>query len=44
MIPSGYAKLKVSQKEFQIDNGLKIHQRGGAVDKVLYFQFHKCIK
>ena len=31
----GYAKLKQKQKLFQIDNGLRIHERGGAMDKVL---------
>ena len=32
----GYAKLKQKQKLFQIDNGLRIHERGGAMDKVTY--------
>jgi len=35
-IPAGYAKLKEKQKMFQIDNGLRVHERGGAMDKVLY--------
>ena len=35
-LPASYAKLKQKQKMFQIDNGLRIHERGGAMDKVLY--------
>jgi hypothetical protein len=35
-VPAGYAKIKEIQKEFQIDNGLRIHERGGAANKMVY--------
>jgi hypothetical protein len=28
---------KEQQKMFQIDNGLRVHERGGTVDKLLYY-------
>jgi hypothetical protein len=30
----GYLKFKETQKKFQIDNGLRIHERGGPIEKV----------
>eukprot|EP00092_Neocalanus_flemingeri_P013733 GFUD01014811.1.p2 GENE.GFUD01014811.1~~GFUD01014811.1.p2 ORF type:complete len:108 (-),score=23.06 GFUD01014811.1:367-690(-) len=35
-IPSGFAKIKEKQKIFNIDNGLRVHERGGTKDKLLY--------
>ena len=32
----GYTLLKQKQKTFNIDNGLRVHQRGGTMDSVLY--------
>jgi hypothetical protein len=29
-------KMKERQQHFQIDNGLRVHERGGAFDKALY--------
>ena len=33
---TGYAAIKQKQKMFNIDNGLRVHERGGARDAVLY--------
>eukprot|EP00091_Calanus_sinicus_P013125 TRINITY_DN2922_c0_g1_i3.p1 TRINITY_DN2922_c0_g1~~TRINITY_DN2922_c0_g1_i3.p1 ORF type:complete len:118 (-),score=11.29 TRINITY_DN2922_c0_g1_i3:155-508(-) len=35
-VPAGFAAIKERQKTFNIDNGLRVHQRGGTMDKVLY--------
>jgi len=35
-IPAGFAKIKESQKMFNLDNGLRVHQRGGMIDGMLY--------
>merc|ERR1712055_1072147 len=35
-IPAGFAAIKQKQKTFNIDNGLRVHERGGMMDKVLY--------
>jgi len=35
-IPAGYAAIKQKQKMFNIDNGLRVHERGGARDSILY--------
>merc|ERR1712019_251473 len=35
-IPEGFAKIKERQKFFNVDNGLRVHQRGGMVDSLLY--------
>jgi len=35
-IPAGFAKLKEKQKFFNVDNGLRVHQRGGASDSILH--------
>jgi len=35
-LPAGYTLLKQKQKTFNIDNGLRVHQRGGTMDSVLY--------
>merc|ERR1712203_501075 len=35
-IPEGFAKLKERQKTFNVDNGLRVHERGGMVDSLLY--------
>ena len=32
----GYKLLKEKQKMFNLDNGLRVHERGGMVDSVLY--------
>ena len=32
----GYLKIKERQKAFQVNNGLRIHERGGPKDKMLY--------
>ena len=32
----GFAAMKQKQKMFNIDNGLRVHQRGGAKDAILY--------
>jgi hypothetical protein len=32
----GYFKLKEAQKAFQVNNGLRIHERGGPKDKIRY--------
>ena len=35
-----YLKVKETQKKFQVNNGLSIHERGGPMDKVLlYFTY-----
>jgi len=31
-----HLKMKVMQKQYQIDNGLKIHERGNTFDKALF--------
>jgi len=36
VIPAGYAKIKAQQKEFSIDNGKRIHERGGASNRNVY--------
>eukprot|EP00090_Calanus_glacialis_P026747 TRINITY_DN4204_c0_g1_i1.p1 TRINITY_DN4204_c0_g1~~TRINITY_DN4204_c0_g1_i1.p1 ORF type:complete len:104 (-),score=17.43 TRINITY_DN4204_c0_g1_i1:106-417(-) len=36
MIPAGFAAIKAKQKTFNLDNGLRVHQRGGTMDSVLY--------
>ena len=33
---TGYAQLKTKQKMFNLDNGLRVHQRGGMADAALY--------
>ena len=33
---SGYSNLKTYQKAFNVDNGLRVHQRGGMKDGMLY--------
>ena len=35
-VPEGYAAFKQYQKMFNVDNGLRIHERGGAKDVVVY--------
>merc|ERR1711874_456665 len=35
-IPEGFAKIKERQKFFNLDNGLRVHQRGGMVDSLMY--------
>jgi len=35
-VPAGYAQLKTKQKMFNLDNGLRVHQRGGMADAALY--------
>merc|ERR1712212_544964 len=35
-IPAGFAKIKEKQKYFNIDNGKRVHQRGGTKDEMLY--------
>nr|ACY66414.1 cytochrome c oxidase subunit VIIA putative [Scylla paramamosain] len=32
----GYNKLRATMKEFQIDNGLPIHLKGGVMDNLLF--------
>ena len=32
----GYQQLKQRQKMFNLDNGLRVHERGGMVDGILY--------
>ena len=32
----GYLKIKERQKQYQIDNGLRIHERGGPIEKVSF--------
>ncbi|MPC30463.1 Cytochrome c oxidase subunit 7A, mitochondrial [Portunus trituberculatus] len=32
----GYNKLRSTMKEFQIDNGLPIHLKGGVMDNLLF--------
>ncbi len=32
----GYSNLKTYQKTFNVDNGLRVHQRGGMKDGMLY--------
>ena len=32
----GYKQLKERQKMFNLDNGLRVHERGGMVDGLLY--------
>merc|ERR1712106_1105787 len=34
--PAGFAKLKQRQKTFNVDNGKRVHQRGGFMDHVMY--------
>ena len=33
---SGYSNLKTAQKMFNVDNGQRIHQRGGMKDGIIY--------
>ena len=33
---TGFGLLKTKQKMFNIDNGLRVHQRGGTFDSVIY--------
>ena len=33
---SGYSNLKTQQKLFNVDNGLRVHQRGGMKDGLTY--------
>merc|ERR1712142_1371385 len=35
-IPAGFAKIKEKQKWFNIDNGKRVHERGGAKDDIMY--------
>eukprot|EP00092_Neocalanus_flemingeri_P023746 GFUD01025758.1.p1 GENE.GFUD01025758.1~~GFUD01025758.1.p1 ORF type:complete len:120 (-),score=17.57 GFUD01025758.1:290-649(-) len=35
-IPAGFAKIKERQKMFNVDNGLKVHERGGGKDRLLH--------
>jgi len=35
-VPAGYNALKQKQKMFNLDNGLRVHERGGFGDTVLY--------
>jgi len=42
-LPAGYAALKQRQKMFNLDNGLRIHERGGKVDWVMYNMTLGCI-
>ena len=35
-IISGYSNLKNYQKLFNVDNGLRVHQRGGMKDGLMY--------
>merc|ERR1711915_196624 len=35
-IPERFLKIKDKQKRFQIDDGLRVHQKGGARDTMLY--------
>ena len=32
----GYSNLKNYQKEFNVDNGMRVHQRGGMKDGIMY--------
>merc|ERR1712080_550548 len=41
-IPEGYAKLKEEQKMFQLDDGKRIHERGGSSNRLIY-QFTKLL-
>merc|ERR1712106_1218144 len=34
-VPVGFKNLKTHQRDFNIDNGLRVHERGGAKDRVL---------
>merc|ERR1712227_147525 len=34
-VPQGYKLLKEKQKMFNLDNGLRVHERGGMVDSAL---------
>merc|ERR1711988_1134393 len=35
-IPDGFGKIKERQKFFNLDNGLRVHERGGMKDSALY--------
>ena len=35
-VPAGFAAMKQKQKMFNLDNGLRIHERGGIMNAVLY--------
>merc|ERR1711862_15017 len=35
-IRPGYAQIKEKQKYFNIDNGKRVHERGGAKDDIMY--------
>jgi len=35
-IPAGFGKIKEKQRMFNLDNGLRVHQRGGMTDAILY--------
>ncbi|XP_023326942.1 uncharacterized protein LOC111700302 [Eurytemora carolleeae] len=35
-IPENFRKLKQKQKAFSLDDGLRVHEKGGATDKILY--------
>merc|ERR1711955_151952 len=35
-IRPGYAQIKEKQKYFNIDNGKRVHERGGAKDDMMY--------
>merc|ERR1712156_1014250 len=32
----GFAKIKEKQKAFAVDDGLRVHEKGGQSDKILY--------
>jgi len=36
VIPAGYAKIKAQQKAFAVDDGKRIHEKGGASNRNLY--------
>merc|ERR1712080_191758 len=36
VIPAGYAKIKAQQKEFAVDDGKRIHEKGGASNRLLF--------
>lgn len=35
-VPAGYQQIKQKQKMWSVDNGLRVHQRGGMGDAILY--------
>merc|ERR1712117_86577 len=35
-VRAGYLKIKEKQKRFNVDNGLRVHQKGGFTDELLY--------